>query len=179
MGGSIKFDNWLDSSGKKRGAVLQVVSVFDNAHYIFNTGSANQTTFYDISGLKVDIYPTSLTSRFLIMGNINGGQQSNNYNGFFRITRNGTAIGSSEARGMHNPNGTAMSGWRAVDNVDACHCDLLYVDNPYTTSKVTYTVQICNSGGSAPYTTVNRPYSTDTTWVQASSSSLVVMEIQS
>jgi len=178
MASVLKFDEWQNTAGVKFGTVLQVVSAFDNTHYVFNAGSANQATFYNITGLSVNITPKSTTSRILIMASVSGGQASNAYNCFLRLARDGNGIGTSDPRGIYRAGGTAMAGWRTVDNTELSSASLLFVDSPASTSQVTYNVQVCNSGGGSYNTTINRPASTDTTWVQAGSSSIIAMEIQ-
>lgn len=178
MASVLKFDEWQSTAGVKYGTILQVVSAFDNTHYVFNAGSANQVTFYNITGLSLNITPRSTSSRILIMASVSGGQTSNAYNGYIRLARNGTGIGTSESRGIYINGGSAMAGWRTVDNSELAHASLLFVDSPNTTSATTYNVQVCNSGGGSYATTINRGNATDTSWQQAGSSSIVAMEIQ-
>jgi hypothetical protein len=178
MASELRFDRWLDGAGNPKGTILQVVSAFDNTHYVFNAGAANQVTYYNVTGLSVNITPSASTSKFLIMASISGGQPGNAYNGFFRLARNGTGIGLSDSRGIFVTGGTAMSGWRTVHDTELAHCSLMYVDTPATTSAITYNVQCCNSGGGSYPTEVNRAHTTQTDWPQAGSSCLVVMEIQ-
>lgn len=154
------------------GTVLQVVSTFDNTQYTFNSGSAGQTTYYSISGLTVNITPTSATSKILIIATCAVGQVGNNYNNFLRLYRNSTPLALGNSSGF---NGAATGGFRASDSSALGSIAMNFLDSPATTSATTYSVQICNSGGSvASY--INRPaqYSG---WEQTGSSTITVMEI--
>jgi hypothetical protein len=178
MASILKCSEFQDLAGVKYGTILQVVSAFDNTHYVFNAGSANQVTYYNITGLSVNITPKSTSSRILLLASVSGGQSSNAYNGYIRLARNGNGIGTSDSRGIYVAGGSAMAGWRTVDNSELAHASLLFVDSPNTTSATTYNVQVCNSGGGSYTTTINRGNATDTSWQQAGSSSIVAMEIQ-
>lgn len=179
MASILKFDEWQSTAGIKRGTILQVVSAFDNTHYTFNAGAANQVTFYNITGLSLSITPTSSTSKILLISSVHVGQYADGYNIYLRLARNGNGIGTSESRGVYITGGTAMAGFRAFNAYACTNLALSYVDSPATTSAVTYNVQCCNSGGSGYPSTVNRQYAQDTGWPQAGSSNLIAMEVQS
>lgn len=178
----LKFDEWQNTAGVKRGTVLQTVSVFDNTHYTFNAGSANQVTFYNITGLSLNITPTSSTSRILLMAHVSVGQVVDSYNIYLRFARNGTGIASSDSRGIYVAGGTATVGFRTFAAGSGAYqptsLAMCFVDNPGTTSATTYNIQCCNSGGSGSPSYVNRTAAQDTAWPQAGTSNLIAMEIQ-
>lgn len=178
MASILKFDEWQNTAGVKRGTVLQTVSVFDNTHYLFNAGSSNQVTFYNVTGLSLSITPSSATSKILLIAAVSGGQSGNAYNGFLRLARNGSGLGSSDSRGIYVSGGTAITGWRTVDSSELASSCMVFMDSPASTSAITYNVQACNSGGGSYPMSINRPVSTDTSWQQSGSSSLIAMEIQ-
>jgi hypothetical protein len=178
MASILKFDEWQNTAGVKRGTVLQTLSVFDNTHYTFNAGSANQNTFYNVTGLSISITPSSATSKILLMASVCIGQYTDGYNIYLRLARNGTGIGTSDSRGIFLSGGTAMVGWRAFNGYAMNGVPMNFMDSPATTSAVTYTVQVCNSGGSSYPSYVNRQHTADTNWPQAGSSNLIAMEIQ-
>ena len=177
MASILKFDEWQSTAGVKRQTVLQVVSAFDNAHYVFNGGSANQTTFFNISGLSVSITPSSTSSRIVLIASVGVSQYGDGYNVFLRFARGSTGIGTSQSNGIYANGGSAMAGLRTFNNYDQSNLAMCYVDSPATTSATTYNVQCCNSGGSGYPSYVNRLSATDTGWVQAMSSNLIAMEI--
>ncbi len=155
------------------GSVLQAVSVSDSTQYTFSSGSAGQYTYYDISGLSLTITPTSSSSKILVIANICCGQPGNNYNAFFRMVRDSTAIGIG-VNGSYG--GTSSGGFRASDGSALGSVAVSHLDSPSTTSSTTYKIQICNSGGSSAYSYVNRPHN-NTGWEQTGASTLTVLEI--
>ena len=156
------------------GAVKQVVSVTDISQYVFNAGSANQYTYYDISGLTLTITPSSISSKILIIADICAGQTSNAYNAFFRINRNGSIVGTG-VNGSYS--GTSANALRTSDGSEIGSASFQYLDSPATTSAITYKIQICNSGGSSYPSFVNRPANSSTGWEQSGQSTFTVMEI--
>ena len=167
----------IESAAIGTGAVLQSVTVFDNTRYVFNSGSSNQITFYDISGLQVSITPKSSTSKFLLLGMVSGGQATNAYNAFFRFNRNGTPIGSGGDTSVKSGS-TAMVAFRAADDgAWQGTVPMIFLDSPETSSAIIYKIQICNAGGSSFSSFVNRAATIDTSWQQGSASSLTVLEI--
>lgn len=156
------------------GAILQVVTVNDTTQYTYSNGSANQSTYQNISGLVASITPSSASNKILLMANITASQASNSYNAFFRATRNGTVIGAGNSSGYNATSTTAM---RTSDGGEIGTSLILYLDSPSSTSSVTYQIQICNSGGTSSYSYVNRPANANTGWEQTGASSIVLMEI--
>ncbi len=182
MASVLKFDEWQSTAGVKYGTVLQVVSAFDNTHYVFNAGSASQVTFYNITGLSVNITPRSTTSRILLMASVSVGQTQDAYNVYLRFARNGNGIGTSDSRGIYVAGGSAMVGYRSFAGGSGTYAPgalpMCFVDSPASTSQLTYNVQVCNSGGGSYPSYVNRQQATDTSWAQALASNLIAMEIQ-
>ena len=161
------------------GSILQVKSVYDNTLYTFSSGSANQSTYYPISGLQLTITPSSISSKIVILGSIACGQAPDAYNCFIRLYRNGVtplAIGN----GVNYLTG-CTAGFRTYATVGYVQVELQtfsYTDSPATTSAVTYQVYCCNSGGGSYVSTINRPSTTQNDgWVQNVGSNLMVMEI--
>jgi hypothetical protein len=171
---SIATSGTLPKGRLPAGSVLQVLSVSDTSQYVYNSGSASQTTYYDITGLSLSITPTSATSKILILANVQGGQYPNGYNAFLRINRDGSAIGVG-VNGSYLS--TSGASWRTVDGSELSTVPLKYLDSPATTSAVTYKIQLCNSGGSTYYSTVNRCYNSYTGWEFSGASQLILMEI--
>jgi hypothetical protein len=156
------------------GSVLQVVTVNDTTQYTYSNGSANQTTYQNISGMVASITPASSSNKILLIANITASQAGNSYNAFFRATRNGTVIGVGNSSGY---NGTGSTAMRTSDGGEIGTALIMYLDSPATTSSVSYQIQICNSGGSSAYSFVNRPANSNTGWEQTGASSIILMEI--
>lgn len=156
------------------GSVLQVVSVTDTTQYTYSNGSANQTTYQNVTNLVASITPSSSSNKILVLADICASQASNSYNAFFRTTRNGTVIGVGNSSGY---NGTSTSALRTSDGGELGTVGINYLDSPSSTSAVTYQIQICNSGGSSAYSYVNRPANGNTGWEQTGASTITLMEI--
>lgn len=156
------------------GSVLQVVSVNDTNQYVFNSGSMNQYTYYDVTSLTASITPTSSSSKILVLIEICASQANNVYTAFFRAQRNGTTIGVG-VNGSYG--GTGTSGMRTSDGGEIGTVSINYLDSPATTSSTTYKVQVCNSGGSSYPSFVNRPANSSTGWEQSGASTITLMEI--
>jgi hypothetical protein len=154
--------------------VLQVVSVTDTTQYTYSNGSVNQTTYQNVTNLVASITPQSTTSKILVLADICASQANNSYNAFFRVTRNGTAVGVGNASGY---SGTATSAFRTSDGGEIGTVSINYLDSPSSTSSVTYQIQICNSGGSSAYSYVNRPANSNNGWEQTGASTITLMEI--
>ena len=169
-----------DLSGKtilqNTGSILQVVSVFDNTQYVFNAGSTNQSTYYDVTGLTVNITPSSASSRILIMSAITVGQTSDAYNVYLRLYRGATAICLGNSTGYL---AAASAGFRTAGsgNYMPTTLPITFLDSPGTTSSVNYNIKCCNTGGSTYPSYVNRTPTTDTSWMQNSGSTITLMEI--
>ena len=156
------------------GTVLQVVTVNDTTQYTYSNGSANQSTYQNITGLVGSITPQSTSNKILVLAQICASQASNSYNAFFRTTRNGTVIGVGNSTGY---NGSSTSALRTSDGGEIGTVAIMYLDSPSSTSAVSYQIQICNSGGSSANSYVNRPANASTGWEQTGASSIILMEI--
>ena len=156
------------------GTILQVVSTFDNTQYVFNSGSTNQTTYYSISGLTATITPSSTSSKILLIGSVSAGQQSNSYNNYLRFYRNSTAVGIGNPT---NYNAGATGSYRSNDGSAMGTIAMSFLDSPATTSAITYSIQICNSGGGSYPSYINRCANNNTGWEQSGASNFIVMEI--
>jgi hypothetical protein len=158
------------------GSILQVVSGFDTTQYVFSAGAPNQNTYYDISGLTVNITPSSASSRILIMSAITVGQTSDAYNVYLRLYRGATAICLGNSTNYRD---SATTGFRTAGSGNNMPVTLpiTFLDSPGTTSSVNYNIKCCNTGGSTYPAYVNRTPTTDASWMHNSGSTITVMEI--
>tara|TARA_Y100001951_G_scaffold16124_1_gene11243 strand:+ start:270 stop:812 length:543 start_codon:yes stop_codon:yes gene_type:complete len=157
----------LDSAGKcsfpngGAGKILQVVSVNKT-----DVQSTTSTSYVDITGLSLNITPTSSSSKILLTGMVV--IHHSLYTAFVRILRDSTEIGTSatgsnSAYIVYNLNEDANQS-RAIN----------FEDSPNTTSQVTYKLQCRRDGGSTLY--INA-HSAGTTNDYISTSVLTAMEV--
>jgi len=110
------------------GGVLQVVSTAKSD--VFSTTS---TSYTNVTGLSASITPSSTTSKILVLASVNASASTSN--GFFRLLRDTTVIGSNA---LDFPSfGTVSPSYNAVSFVVL----LNILDAPSTVSSVTYQVQ--------------------------------------
>lgn len=157
------------------GAVLQAISSTQTAQQTISqsgSGENRGVTWYDTSGLNVTITPTSASSKFLIFGHVSlGTTASDNYNIHWRLVRNGAAIGNGE-NGVYS--WAAMGQVRNVNSATAWIGPFSYLDNPGTTSAITYKLQVLQTNFSlAVY--INR--NNNDGWQSGNSSTITVLEI--
>jgi hypothetical protein len=150
------------------GKVLQVKSVTKT-----DTFTSTSTSYVDITGLTIDITPSSATSKILVMYNVSGSQQVNVNIAHSRLMRNSTAINIGDA-----------SGSRDASTSDPMSMDTLivgttiagtFLDSPATTSSTTYKFQV-RTVGNTVY--INRTQEDNDSAVRARTvSTITVMEI--
>ena len=156
------------------GSVIQVIQATTSAAQVFNVGGNSSTTFYDIAGLSLSITPRDLNSKIYLVGSINAGQFGNGYTAYFRFTRDGVAVGSSNSLGNGKE---AHSGFRSGNEYQHNNISMNFLDSPISSSAINYKVQICNTGGASYPSYINRPHSPDTTWMFGTMTVLTAMEI--
>ena len=158
--GSDNFNS--DSVGK----VLQVVTATKS-----DTASHSSGTWTDISGLSVNITPSSTSSKIMVFVNAavsgSGGAQ------FLRVERSGTVIAQPTSAGSRS--GTFVSNESNGHGNGLQNFGNHYVDSPATTSQRTYKVQWRWQGGTIY---MNRSYTdSDNENFPRGVSSITVMEI--
>lgn len=142
---------------------VQVTSITGN-------GPLTATTFTDISGLTVNITPSTTASRILVYA-IVPGSSTGGYTQL-QLVRGSTAIGTGAAASNRPGVGAQML---SVDNNTIINSTLMAVDSPATTSATTYKVQYKQTAGTFY---INRTVSdTDTTAFGRTSAIIVVCEI--
>jgi hypothetical protein len=150
------------------GSVLQVVSTVKT-----DTFSTTSDTWIDITGLSVNITPTSASNKILIIANYTGSNQSGYSWG--RLVRGSTPICIADAAGSRQQATTANFYQPNVDrNFTGSVC---FLDSPATTSATTYKIQlIVQAGGYTTY--INRTNGdTDSAAYARFTSQITVMEI--
>ena len=115
----------LTTTNPKAGNIIQV----KQARLTSGSFTTSSTSFVDITGLSVDITPTSSSSKILVLvqggewGHYTGGA----YTSHIKILRDSTAITGDNKVNAREGNGNAVG-----------NCSFSILDSPNTTSAVTY-----------------------------------------
>ena len=167
----------LDSAGKcsfpngGAGKILQVVSVAKTD--IFTSTS---TSFVDITGLSVNITPTSSSSKILVIAQcaVVGEDAGTG----IMLDRDGTEPLKANADGNKQRftliGAHANSSYEMQYNLPANH--ISFLDSPNTTSQVTYKLKAKTRSSSTFYVNATR-FRTDNTNASVGTSTLTVMEV--
>jgi len=173
----------LNSSGspilQQTGSILQVVTARNGDYY-----STTSTSFTDITGLSLNITPTSSTSKIFLqlsLGRATTNLNNLDYicvlrilaNGSDAININGNSSGS-RIRGCMNVQGLAFN---ADHSPGGWSCSAL--ESPGTTSTITYKAQVVCQGSSYAFIMNGTPNNSDTgaTYHYRAQSSLTAWEI--
>jgi hypothetical protein len=155
------------------GAVLQAGSSTQLTDQVINqsgSGENRGVDWYDTSALSVTITPTATSSKILIFGNVClGTNTADNYNLHWRLVRNGTAIGNGTGQ-----NWPAMGTVRSLNISGPYTCPFSFLDNPSSTSALTYKLQVLQSGRS---NVIRINHNNNDGWQSGSSSTITVLEI--
>jgi hypothetical protein len=168
---------WAEAGG---GKVLQVVQSEKT-----DTHSSTGTSYADIAGTDqagagsiwcVKITPSATTSKILVMVDFVTGRSSGiGYIGSILLRDTTTIyigdVASSRARNLGNFN-TWNNDQGAVARQSAT-----YLDDPSSTSELTYKVQMCNTQGTGTVYLNRSGADTDSSGVSRTASSITVMEI--
>ena len=140
------------------GSVLQVVNFRSTG---FNT-TTTSTSYVD-TGIEASITPSSTSSKILVIANLNGLYKSNSDNVVStRLLRGSTELGDIDSMNTYTDSTAASAAGASIS----------YLDNPSTSSAVTYKVQFASRDGGNVYINLrwNGSYTTHST--------LTLMEIQ-
>jgi len=147
---------------KTAGTVLQVQQSWTNVVTTINTG-----TDTDISGLAVSITPGSASNKILVLAQV--GRSGGNGNGFINLYRNSTRL--------MNGSGATYTGTLDVSSAysqQVTTSPIVYLDDPGTTSAITYKLMGNSISAGSPMRINERTYDAG---VVRSVSSIIVMEI--
>ena len=146
------------------GQVLQVQSALKTDHF-----SSSSTSFVDVTGLTVNITPSSTSSKVLVTAHLGAVSGGGAHAQLFGFARDSTVIGQSTS------SATTLAGFGQYHGNNVQHftpMSFQMLDSPNTTSQVTYKVQFKTTGST---TYLNRWASNDSQF--GTSSSISVMEI--
>jgi len=180
MASKLRVDSILPVDGAPTGGgggIVQVQSTTLTTNVNVTIASGANTTFYDVSGLSVNITPKFNTSKILVMVQMNIGTDQSTQRIGVRLRRDSTTIGASTETGNSNNVGsiTSLEHHRVYQSQSV---NFHFLDSPSTTSSVTYKPQVAqeNSGGSS-MVYINRVDGNNNNSYYNGSSTITVMEI--
>lgn len=143
----LRSNEWHTTAGLQNHMVAKVASRISTSSY--GIGVATNTWIpWPAKEMQIDVYPSSPSSRFLLMASITVASSSNGNSICF--SRSGIPIGIGESRTYH-PGIGAYSGW-SFGASDGNHnfrtISLSYVDSPKSTGKISYDIYLMLEGGS-------------------------------
>ena len=155
--------------------ILQVVQAAKT-----DTASTTSGTYVTISGLSVNITPSSTSSKILVIADVKAGNDGGN--GYYlQIVRDSTAIyvGDAASGKQQCVQQTYGGGDTGEGKYGQAFMGGTFLDSPNTTSQVTYAVQFLRLGGNSPTTlSVNRVGSeTAGEYVGRAASSITAIEV--
>ena len=159
------------------GGIIQVRSTTLTTNVSVTIASGANTTFYDVSGLSVNITPTRADSKVLVMVQMNIGSNQATQRIGVRLRRDSTTIGASTETGNSNNVGSIAS-LELPRIYTSIPTNFHFLDSPSTTSQVTYKPQVAqeNAGGSS-IVYINRVDANNSNGYYNGSSTITVMEV--
>ena len=120
------------------GSILQVQHVKDTSSQTWQ--QSDYAAWADITALTVNITPAATGSKILVLAHTCLSEQSTDYGIWFRVMRDSTAlVGTSSNNRTPMGFGNSNSGSYFDDKIVSA--DFSYVDEPSSTSQLTYKVQ--------------------------------------
>lgn len=151
------------------GTVLQVQQTVKS-----DTFSTSSATYVDLTGLSVNITPSSTSNKILVLVTTNGSAAST-YNTMFQLVRDSTEIFKGDTGGASQSLASMQARDQDANTLNSANFNFL--DSPSTTSQVTYKVQAMAQSGGTSY--VNRTATDSNSQAIARiPSSIIVMEIR-
>tara|TARA_Y100000356_G_scaffold53689_1_gene43222 strand:+ start:17 stop:628 length:612 start_codon:yes stop_codon:yes gene_type:complete len=157
------------------GKILQVVQAAKT-----DTASTTSGTYVTISGLSVNITPSSSSNKILVIADVKAGNDGGN--GYYlQIVRDSTAIyvGDAATGKQQCIQQTYGGGDTGEGKYGMAKMGGTFLDSPSTTSQITYAVQFLRLGGNSPQTLyVNRVGSENPgEYVGRAASSITAIEV--
>ena len=152
------------------GSVIQVVQATKT-----NTQGINASGWTDISGLSLNITPTSTSSTILILAQVQvGTSEQFSVDSGLGIYRNSTLVLQGDAAGSRSRT-TVGVGARARYEINSN--SIMYVDNPATTSSTNYNIKFFRSGTDGTMQINREMDDADASSSFRTTSSIIAMEI--
>jgi hypothetical protein len=130
---------WVPAAPETPGIGSNVVQVAKQDRF-----TTTSTSFVDVTDIEVTITPTSDTSKILLSFNGTVGNSNTFTIIYFRIDRDGSPLSDAISTASTNDS-TAIMGYGG-NNFDG-PVSIMYLDDPATTSAVTYKIQARTTGG--------------------------------
>jgi len=166
----------LPASSMPTGSILQVVQAFKTDVF-----SLTSQSYINVTGLSVNITPSSASSRILIMMNVAFSARTTLDSLYAAFGKNSSVITATIGDAASSRPRATLSSFpgdaSGVDNYQA-QATQMYIDSPATTSSIAYSVMMRTANGNTMY--VNRTFSDrdtanyDGRWT----SSIIAMEIK-
>jgi len=133
---------WVAAGGG--GAILQAVSTIKT-----DTFTSTSSTYTALTGLSVEITPSSTSSKVLAIVSVEGASTDATAQslGMFRLMRDSTAIGVGDTAGNRTPATGSFSTRLTGSTFITAAITKSILDTPATTSSITYSVQVRTQAG--------------------------------
>lgn len=110
-----------------------------------DTFTTASTSYVDVTGLSVNITPTSASSKILVLFQVNGSQEVGVARASLKLLRDSTVINAGAAAGSRTP---ALGGFSSSDtSIPSAPVSGSIYDAPATTSAITYKIQLAATAG--------------------------------
>ena len=155
----------------RAGNILQVLQTVKT-----DTTSINSTSMTAISGMSVNITPSSTSSKILVIADLKIGENGTATQ--LRLVRGSTAIYTGANAGA-NFNDISWSGYGGSDTGQGYYgtqpVTLTFLDSPNTTSQITYAVHWCRQNNAVAY--LNKTGNDGGVYSTRLASSILVQEV--
>ena len=147
------------SGDLKGGGIIQIVTKFKkDAQIISGSGNVTQNQEYPITGLSLTIKPSRSSNLIWIQGFVSHNCDSNQQAHFY-VSRNGTNVSPIGDAGSGNQKRAFVSAQGNQDYMGSWvvkNTSFWFMDNPATTSTVTYQVGAIMGVSNSQYLWINR-----------------------
>tara|TARA_B100000900_G_C20532386_1_gene696879 strand:+ start:624 stop:1142 length:519 start_codon:yes stop_codon:yes gene_type:complete len=137
------------------GGIIQIVQTVKTDTFVVSGSGGSYNT---VTGLTVTITPTDSSNNILVIPSVNMAANSGHRHGF-KLMRGGTQIFIGNANSS-NQRVTVFQG-NPPTSANSYHYSPLCLDDPNTSSAVTYSIQIIGESNSSDIF-INRPQSSNT-----------------
>ncbi len=130
--------------GDVAGGIVQIQIMTPNN----SSQSTSSTTFVD-SGFSVSITPTSSSNRILLM--YQSANQGSGNRSFYTFKREGHPSSNGDLNSLLHSNNDGMLSSEVINTLGNDNVTMFFIDNPQTTSALTYKFRYRNGNGSTTY----------------------------
>lgn len=170
---------WVSAiGGSLSGNVIQVVSTTKTDTFSASISASSEAA---ITGLSASITPKSTSSKILVIYNVNGARDTDDY--VFlncRIKRDSTVIGSGDTAGSRVTANSAQNLLVTANGVNQGNVSGQFLDSPASTSSLTYQIYLADlnaTGGPFTYVVNRAAEDSDGASRVRTASTITLMEI--